>query len=140
MPRLMLFVITVLSLLSGCGSQPSAPQCHDYDACPEMLYSWKPTPADPKQHIEADARGIPYVLEATPPVYPKEAWDKSIEGEATFGFDVSPEGKPINIVVVRSQPPGVFDEAGIKAVELSRYTLTKHGAVGYERTFTWSIQ
>ena len=140
MPRSIILSVGISSLLLGCGRQPYAPQCHDYDTCPELLYSWKPKPADPKQHIDANAKGIPYLLEATPPVYPKDAWDNRIEGEAVFAFDVSGEGKLINIVIVRSQPKGVFDKAGIEAVELSRYSSTKDGAEGYERTLTWSIQ
>ena len=137
----MIRILTTLLLaafLGGCAAPYKT--CHSFSECPHSLYSWKPTANDPSALKQADIDGIPYLLEGTPPYYPKDAWDQKIEGELTLQYDVSPDGKPTNIVVVDSQPEGVFDQAGIEALQYSKYTITPEGATGFERRFTWAVE
>ncbi|MEP5766048.1 MAG: TonB family protein [Halieaceae bacterium] len=134
--KFILFSIVVL--IEGCATPYQT--CHSYSECPDSLYSWEFGEKKPQALEEAKEKDIPYLLEATPPYYPKDAWDEKIEGEATFAYSVNSSGEVIDIVVVNSQPEGVFDAAGKEALKYSRYTRTENGATGYERRFTWSIQ
>ncbi|MBD2860339.1 TonB family protein [Spongiibacter sp. KMU-158] len=131
-----MIAIFLVILMVGCASQPP---CHSFSVCPEIKFSWTPTQPSPEKKRELEETGMPYVLKATPPYYPRAAWDNNVEGMVVMAFDVTPEGKPINIVVVTSIPKGVFDAAGVEALENSIYTKTENGAAGFHRKFTWSI-
>ena len=59
---------------------------------------------------------------ATPePVYPPEAFRAGIEGWAEVDFTVNERGVTRDIVVVASEPRGVFDDAAIAAVAAWTY-------------------
>ena len=51
------------------------------------------------------------------PVYPEDALANGIEGEVELAFKVNIRGNPKKIKVIRSEPPGVFDKAAIKALK-----------------------
>ena len=55
------------------------------------------------------------------PVYPAEARAQGIEGIVEVQYDVSTDGRVENAKVVRSDPPGVFDEAALAAVRSWRF-------------------
>ena len=55
------------------------------------------------------------------PKYPVNAKELGIEGYVKLEFDLSTEGKPINIHVLESAPAGVFDQAGIEALSTWLY-------------------
>lgn len=55
------------------------------------------------------------------PAYPAAAHAAGVEGEVLLEFLVTSQGKVVNPVVVRSEPPGVFDEAAIEAAKGFRY-------------------
>ena len=61
------------------------------------------------------------LIGATGPVYPLEAKAQGVEGYVTVGYDISVEGQVINLVVLESNPPGVFDDAAITAVSKWRF-------------------
>ncbi|SQH78165.1 protein of unknown function, might be Protein TonB [Shewanella benthica] len=55
------------------------------------------------------------------PKYPVNAKELGIEGYVKLEFDLSTEGKPINIHVLESAPAGIFDQAGIEALSTWLY-------------------
>ena len=63
----------------------------------------------------------PEVLAAGGIEYPPEARDKKIEGYVKVAYDVNADGTVSNARIVESDPPGVFDEAALKAVRTWRF-------------------
>ncbi|HYX32678.1 MAG TPA: energy transducer TonB [Oligoflexus sp.] len=55
------------------------------------------------------------------PRYPFEALKKGQSGVVTVRFDVSPEGRPENTRIERSEPENVFDRATLQAHKRWRY-------------------
>ena len=53
--------------------------------------------------------------------YPRAALQSGTEGWVDVAFDVTPEGKVANIVVVDSSPRNVFDSAAKSALSHARY-------------------
>ena len=51
------------------------------------------------------------------PVYPEEALRECIEGYVVLEYTLTEDGRAKNIVVIDSDPPGVFDSAATKALE-----------------------
>ena len=49
------------------------------------------------------------------PAYPKDALAQHINGKVVLLIDIDAQGNPTNVVVDRSEPPGVFDQASIDA-------------------------
>jgi len=56
-----------------------------------------------------------------PPVYPRRAQQRGIEGCVILEFIVTERGEVKNPVVVRSQPNKVFDKSAIKAIKGAKY-------------------
>lgn len=50
--------------------------------------------------------------------YPDQALVDCLEGSATLGFKTDENGNAIDIVVTRSEPTGVFDQAAIKLLRM----------------------
>ena len=61
------------------------------------------------------------LLSTKPPKYPAEAAVKGIEGYVKMEFDISENGKPININVIESFPATVFDKGAIYSLKGWRY-------------------
>lgn len=55
------------------------------------------------------------------PLYPRKALEKGIEGYVLLEFTVSRLGNVADVVVLESDPPGVFEEAAIYAVKKYKY-------------------
>ena len=55
------------------------------------------------------------------PPYPRDALDARQDGWVLVEFDLPPDGVPRNLRVFRASPPGIFDEAAVKAVRNFRY-------------------
>ncbi len=53
----------------------------------------------------------------TPPVYPRGAERRGIEGWVDVQYTVAVNGQTDGATVVLSEPPGVFDAAAVKAVQ-----------------------
>jgi TonB family protein len=49
------------------------------------------------------------------PAYPKDALAQHINGKVVLLIDIDAQGNPTNVVVDRSEPPGVFDQVSIDA-------------------------
>ena len=55
------------------------------------------------------------------PAYPREALKKKIQGCVQISFTVRSDGLADNYAIVKSVPPGVFDEATLKALNQSTF-------------------
>lgn len=66
-----------------------------------------------------DGEYLPIVKVA--PIYPPRAQSQGIEGWVVVSFTVTENGSVIDPRVVEAQPPGVFDDAAMKAVLKFKY-------------------
>ena len=80
--------------------------------CMFSLASCATTPELPQSNF-TDGPTASYTVA---PKYPKEALSTGVEGSVEFRFDLDPNGKPINIQIIRSWPKGVFDENATEAL------------------------
>lgn len=55
------------------------------------------------------------------PTYPPQAQADGIEGEVVVRYDVSLEGRVVNVRIESANPPGVFDEAAVATVRSWKY-------------------
>ena len=55
------------------------------------------------------------------PEYPERALDARVSGSVTVAYTIDLTGHPVDVRVVQSSPPGVFDQAAIDAVSEWRY-------------------
>ena len=58
----------------------------------------------------------PMLLVAEGPVYPQFARVQQLEGFVTLAYDITVSGNVANVLVINSEPVGVFDNAAIEAV------------------------
>ena len=54
-------------------------------------------------------------LQMVAPVYPKDAFDRSISGKVVLRVRVGADGRPADVRVTSATVPGVFDEAALQA-------------------------
>lgn len=66
--------------------------------------------------------------------YPIAAARQGIEGFVQLGFDISTEGKPVNIKVIKSEPEGVFDAPAICALSKWKYSPKIENGVAVTET------
>jgi bla regulator protein blaR1 len=92
-------------------SAPPAPPA--VPAIPAVAPAPPAPPAVPAIPAVAPAPSAPPALPAPP--YPKEALAQHINGKVVLLIDIDAQGNPTNVVVDRSEPPGVFDQASIDA-------------------------
>lgn len=80
----------------------------------------------------------------TPPSFPARARSLGQSGSVTVSFVVDVDGSVADVYVVASEPPGVFDQAAVKAVEGWRFEPgTDHGnpvAVRVRQTLTFELE
>jgi len=70
----------------------------------------------------------PQIMAAGGIVFPPAAAAQHVEGYVVISYDVTVEGTVENAKVVESVPPGVFDEAALKAVSGWRFQpAVEHG-------------
>jgi protein TonB len=67
------------------------------------------------------------------PDYPMRARQRGIEGWVVVKFTITPAGTIKDATVVQGQPPGVFDEAAVRAVSRWKYNPKIEGGVAVER-------
>lgn len=72
-------------------------------------------------------------LVTIPPDYPPEALRQGTEGWVLVEFTITAEGSVRDAVVVRSDPPGVFDESALRAIVRWRYNPRDENGVAVER-------
>lgn len=78
------------------------------------------------------------------PTYPVRALTQNIEGFVTLGFDVTPEGAVINVIVLESSH-GIFEKAAIAAIYRFRFKSRvvdgiPVGTVGLRNRFRFEIE
>lgn len=56
-----------------------------------------------------------------PPVYPVRALRSGIEGVVTVEFTIATDGSVKNAVIVKAKPPGIFNDAVLKAIAKWKY-------------------
>ena len=61
------------------------------------------------------------LVEGSAPVYPADLRVKGVGGKVTVQYDVTPQGQVVNVQVVASEPPGLFDAAALEAVGSWRF-------------------
>jgi TonB family protein len=84
-----------------------------------------PGPHGPPMSAPAAPPAVPAIPAAAPvapappalpaPAYPKDALAQHINGKVVLLIDIDAQGNPTNVVVERSEPPGVFDQVSIDA-------------------------
>lgn len=76
-----------------------------------------------KISVEPQAQaGQPLVDRMTPPVYPKDAFDKALSGAVMLRVEVGADGRATDVTVISSQPQGVFEAAAIAAAKQWTFT------------------
>jgi len=55
------------------------------------------------------------------PDYPDNARENRVEGRIIIEYTISEEGHPVDVRIVESTPPGVFDAVAINAIHQWRY-------------------
>lgn len=55
------------------------------------------------------------------PTYPEMARREGVEGRVILEYTISEEGFPVDVRIVESTPPGVFDAVAINALSKWRY-------------------
>lgn len=58
---------------------------------------------------------------AVEPVYPESARLDGVEGRVIIEYVIDEQGIPVDLRIVESTPPGVFDQAARQAVSAWRY-------------------
>ncbi|MEN8210099.1 MAG: energy transducer TonB [Thermodesulfobacteriota bacterium] len=89
------------------------------------------------QNIEFELTEVdtpPRVTRKAPPVYPFGAKRKGITGYVMIRCLIGIDGKPAKLKIIKSKPEGVFDDAGLAAVQKWRF---KPGILGGEAVPTW---
>ncbi|MEM6731755.1 MAG: energy transducer TonB, partial [Myxococcota bacterium] len=50
------------------------------------------------------------------PIYPRSAAQKGVSGYTTIAFCVDKSGRPVDLSIIASEPPGVFDRSSMRAI------------------------
>lgn len=68
------------------------------------------------------------------PRYPASARQRGVEGEVVVRMRVDARGRVIDVAIVRSNPPGVFDDAARQAARAYRFDPAVQGGQAVEST------
>jgi protein TonB len=114
------------SLLASAAPVPreASPRVNDPPAGAMPTSTNAPATTAPPQIANASARtsrAVPAVRRQKMPRYPVAAFRRKVEGRVDLAFTITTEGRVDNVQVVSSEPPGVFDDAAIEAIEGWRY-------------------
>ena len=79
-----------------------------------------------------------------PPIYPKEAYENCIEGYVLLEFSVTETGEFKDVVIIDSDPKGVFDEVSVKALKKAKYKPRLNNGIpvvvhNVQRKFTFEL-
>lgn len=73
------------------------------------------------------------------PKYPRAAAKSRQNGWVALTFDVSSNGRPMNIKVAESSPAGVFDAASITALEQWQYPTSDKPQTGCRQLLSYKV-
>ncbi len=93
-----------------------------------------PSTADEGEETPARARTRPA------PRYPAIAQRKGLEGSVTVRLRVDETGRVTQAIVVKSDPPGVFDDAALGAARLYRFAPARRGGEAVASTLQQTIR
>lgn len=97
--------------------------------------SRSPAGGESPRQAPQPAPDTPAVLVRITPEYPEDA--DGVEGHVTLTFSLNDNGNPIDIRVVESEPPGVFDDAAVRAL---RYWLFRPDPDFTDRRFRQTFE
>ena len=109
---------------------PNAPPAPPAPAAPTMALAPPPPPAPnaappppppPMSPLPPPANRMP------PPRYPKSAVEQGIDGTVVLIVSIDEYGQPLDVVVEKSEPAGVFDQAAMDAAMQWRFTPEMKG-------------
>lgn len=109
---------------------PNAPPAPPAPAAPTMALAPPPPPAPnaappppppPMSPLPPPANRMP------PPRYPKSAVEQGIDGTVVLIVSIDERGQPLDVVVEKSEPAGVFDQAAMDAAMQWRFTPEMKG-------------
>ena len=83
--------------------------------------------AQPGQSVQITFRPPLVPLFQPPLEYPRLAYVAGQEGKVHVGYDISAFGVPTNVHMINATPPGVFDAAAVKNVELWEFSPSVNG-------------
>jgi protein TonB len=86
-------------------------------AAPPPTAAPTPAPAPPPPPAPTGESRSAELVKSAAPDYPREAFIKHQEGWVEVEFTVTPEGSVTNATVVGAQPPRVFNDAAMRAVQ-----------------------
>lgn len=86
------------------------------------LTSLTPPPVPPAPAHPAPPPPPPPPPSLPPPSYPAAAVAQKVSGVVVLVIDIDAQGKPVDIVVERSEPAGVFDQAAVDAAWKWKFT------------------
>jgi periplasmic protein TonB len=67
------------------------------------------------------------------PEYPPRALSRGLEGWVQVRFTITATGTVRDPIVVKADPPGIFDDAALKSIARWRYNPKVEGGVAVER-------
>jgi len=70
------------------------------------------------------------IISREAPRYPSKALKNGIEGWVQVQFSIDTKGKPVDVVVVESEPANTFDDAAIKSVKKWRFSPSRNQETG----------
>jgi protein TonB len=79
-------------------------------------------------------------LERVPPKYPARAASRHIEGWVKIEFTITTSGEVENAVVVASEPPEIFDDAALKAINQWTFKEKTVDGVAVEQRAVQTLQ
>jgi protein TonB len=79
-------------------------------------------------------------LERVPPKYPARAASRHIEGWVKIEFTITTNGEVENAVVVESDPPEIFDDAALKAINQWTFKEKTVNGVAVEQRAVQTLQ
>ena len=80
------------------------------------------------------------VLERVQPKYPLRAINRHIEGYVKVAFTISTSGSAINPVVIKSDPPDIFDDASLQAIQKWKFKQKIVNGRPVEQRVTQTVQ
>lgn len=90
---------------------------------------------------QADGRVTPARPRSRPkPRYPRLAQRQGIEGAVTVRLRISAAGRVEDVVVVSSEPPGVFDETAVQTARRYRFSPARRGGEAVASTLQQTIR
>jgi protein TonB len=114
--------------------KPPKPEPPPPDVAPQQMSSSAPTDGGMNMDVPMDtdlggkggfnlaAQDGDYLpIVQVSPIYPRRAQTRGIEGYCVVELTVTKNGSTRDVVVVDSEPPGIFDRASVKAASKFKY-------------------